>query len=144
MAEKLTEKTFQFELVSPEQILASEEAYMAVIPGEAGDFGVLADHAPLLSSLRPGVVKLTLPDMTERRIFVAGGFADINGQICSVLAEEAVNVDSLDRAALENELRDLQDDLNFAAADQIKTARIQRQMGVVRAKLAALNGAVAA
>ncbi len=137
MAEKLTDKTFQFELVSPERVLASEEASMVVVPGEAGDFGVLADHAPLLSSIRPGVVTVTSPDGSVRKIFVAGGFADVNGKICSVLAEEAVNVNEIDRAKVEDQLKNLQDDLSFAKDDAIKAAFIQRQIEVAKVKLAA-------
>jgi F-type H+-transporting ATPase subunit epsilon len=137
MADKLTEKTFQFELVSPEKVLASEEAYMVVVPGEAGDFGVLADHSPLLSSIRPGVVTVTSPDGGVRKIFVAGGFADVNGKICSVLAEEAVNVNELDKAALQEELKNLKDDLGFAKEDHVKVARLTRQIAVTEAKIAA-------
>ncbi len=138
MAEKLTDKTFQFELVSPERILASEEASMVIVPGGEGEIGVLADHAPLLSSLRPGVVTVTSPSGEVRRIFVSGGFVDITGDLCSVLAEEAVNVNDLDRAKLDEKLKDLEDDLGFAKDDHVKAAHIQRSIDVVRAKLAAL------
>lgn len=137
MADKLTEKTFQFELVSPERVLASEEAYMVVIPGEAGDFGVLADHAPLLSSIRPGVVVVTSPSGEQKKIFVAGGFADVSGKICSVLAEEAVNVDDLDKSAIETEIKNLEDDLGFAKDDAVKSAFLARQLDVAKAKAAA-------
>lgn len=137
--DKFTEKTFQFELVSPEQVLASEQAYMVTIPGEAGDFGVLADHAPLLSSLRPGVVVITAPDMTQRQLFVAGGFADVNNNVCSVLAEEAVPLSDLDAIAIEKELADLQDDLGFAKDDQAKAQRIYAKIETAEAKLLALR-----
>lgn len=138
MADQITTKTFQFELVSPEQVLASEEATMVVIPGEAGDFGVLADHAPLLSSIRPGVVTVTLPDGSIKKIFVAGGFADVSGKICSVLAEEAVNVNELDKAKLDETLKNLQDDLGFSADDAVKKARILNDIETTKAKIAAI------
>lgn len=137
--EKLTEKTFQFELVSPEQVLASEPAYMVTIPGEAGDFGVLADHAPLLSSIRPGVVTIVSPDMTQRQLFVAGGFADVNNNVCSVLAEEAVPLAELDAAKVEGEIANLKDDLAFAKDDQVKIQRIYRQIAAAEAKLLAIR-----
>ena len=137
--DKLTDKTFQFELVSPEQVLASEQVYMVEIPGEAGNFGVLADHAPLLSSVRPGVVTITAPDMTQRQLFVAGGFADVTGKACSLLAEEAVPLSELNAAKLEEELTHLKDDLGFAKDDQVKAQRIYKQIAVVEAKLAALR-----
>lgn len=135
MADALTDKTFQFELVSPEQILASIEARMVIVPGEDGDFGVLADHAPLLSSMRPGIVTVTAADGTQRKIFVSGGFADVDGTQCSVLAEEAVDVEKLDRDALTATLKDLEDDLDFAKDDAVKAAHIQSQIKVVKAKI---------
>jgi F-type H+-transporting ATPase subunit epsilon len=138
MAEALTNKTIQFELVSPECILVSEDASMVVVPGEAGDFGVLADHAPLLSSIRPGVVAVYLPSGEIKKIFVAGGFADVNGKLCSVLVEEAVNVNDLNRAQLDESLKKLNDDLGSAGEDALKAAHTQQQIAVIQAKLAAL------
>jgi len=132
-----TTQTFQFELVSPEKILVSEQAKMVVVPGEAGDFGVLAQHSPLLSSIRPGVVTLFAPDGSTRRIFVAGGFADVNPTLCSVLAEEAVNVDELDRTKLEADLKNLEEDLDGSKTDPLKVASLQAQIDVTRAKIQA-------
>jgi F-type H+-transporting ATPase subunit epsilon len=137
MSEAPSAKTFQFELVSPERILVSEQAQMAVVPGEAGDFGVLAQHAPLLSSLRPGVVRLTLPSGETRNIFVSGGFADVTPATCSVLAEEAVAVEDLDKAALQSSLAGLEDDLNYAKDDALKLAALKQQIELTKAKIAA-------
>jgi F-type H+-transporting ATPase subunit epsilon len=142
MADALTDKTFQFELVSPERILASIEARMVIVPGEDGDFGVLADHAPLLSSMRPGVVSVTSAEGDVQRIFVSGGFADVTGTQCSVLAEEAISVSDLDRDALAAALKDLEDDLEFAKEDAVKRTHVQRQIDVTRAKVAAISEAV--
>lgn len=139
--DKLTDKTFQFELVSPEQVLASEQVYMVEIPGEAGNFGVLADHAPLLSSVRPGVVTITAPDMSQRQVFVAGGFADVNNNVCSMLAEEAVTLTDIDTAALDRDIVTLKEDIAFAKDDQVKAHRLQRQLAVIEAKLAAVRQA---
>lgn len=128
---------FQFELVSPERVLVSEEAKMVVVPGEAGDFGVLAQHAPLLSTIRPGVVTLTAASGDVRRIFISDGFADVNPTICSVLAEEAIAVEDLDRQALGEKLKSLEDDISFAKEDPVKLAVIRQQIDVTRAKIAA-------
>ena len=138
MADKLTDKTFQFELVSPEKVLASELAYMVTVPGEAGDFGVLADHAPVLSSIRPGVVTIVSPEGVSRRLFVSGGFVDVTPATCSLLAEEAVALEDLNKAELETSLVNLRDDLGFAKDDQLKVARLHKQITVTEAKLAAL------
>jgi len=137
MADTFTNKTFQFELVSPESILASEEASMVTVPGEAGEFGVLADHAPLLSSLRPGVVSVHLPSGEIKKIFVAGGFADVGGRLCSVLAEEAVNVNDLNRVQIEESLKALRDELEQAKDDALKAAHIRHRIEITQAKLAA-------
>ena len=137
MAETFTTKTIHFELVSPESVLASEDVAMVVVPGEAGEFGVLADHAPLLSAIRPGVVSVHLPSGEVRKIFVAGGFADVNGKLCSVLAEEAVNVSDLDRAQIEQSIKSLQEELDFSTEDAARSAHIRGQIGIAQAKLAA-------
>jgi F-type H+-transporting ATPase subunit epsilon len=94
MGESTTEGAdkVHFELVTPAKILVAEDADMVVVPGGAGDFGVLPGHAPLLSSLRPGVVHLHDGDAIVERIFVSGGFAEVTAERCTVLAEEAVRV----------------------------------------------------
>lgn len=137
MADASVNTTFQFELVSPEKILVSEEAKMVVVPGENGDFGVLAQHAPLLSGIRPGVVVLTPANGPERKIFVAGGFADVSPTLLSVLAEEAIDVADIDRGKLEQDLKNLEDDLGFAKDDQVKAALLKNQIDVAKAKIAA-------
>ena len=84
------------ELISPEKILLSEEAAMVVVPGSEGDFGVLPGHAPLISALRPGVIATWENEAVDRRIFVAGGFAEVVGDRCTVLAEEAIPAEEID------------------------------------------------
>ncbi|MCB1557122.1 MAG: ATP synthase F1 subunit epsilon [Alphaproteobacteria bacterium] len=135
-------QTFPFELVSPEEKLLSQPAVMAVVPGEEGDIGVLPDHSPVLSSVRPGVVAVYTDGKEEpRRIFVGGGFADISAAGCTILAEEAVPVEDLDEGALRHRLHDLTEDLTLVegAAD---TARIERAVMLTKAKLEALSGEV--
>lgn len=94
MSESTTEGAdkVHFELVTPARLLATEDADMVVVPGGDGDFGVLPGHAPLLSSLRAGVVHLYDGDAIVERIFVSGGFAEVTAERCTVLAEEAVRV----------------------------------------------------
>jgi F-type H+-transporting ATPase subunit epsilon len=137
MADAPVNATFQFELVSPEKILVSEEAKMVVVPGTEGDFGVLAQHAPLLSSIRPGVVSVTPANGETRKIFVAGGFADVTPALLSLLAEEAIDVKDLDKSKLELALKNLEDDLGFAKDDAVKAAALKGQIEVTKAKIAA-------
>jgi F-type H+-transporting ATPase subunit epsilon len=82
--------TFQFDLVSPERMLASVKATRAQIPGMEGDFTALPNHAPFLTTLRPGIVQVTASDGAVMAFFVTGGFAEVSPEATSVLAERAV------------------------------------------------------
>ncbi len=126
----------QFELVSPERRLFSEPVNMAVIPGAEGRFGVLPGHSALVAALKAGVVELEIEGQDNRKIFIAGGFADVTAEQCIVLAEEAVNIADINKDALEQEIANLTEDLGLAAepADQ---ARIQKRLQLAGAKLQA-------
>ena len=82
--------TFPFELVSPDRVLFSGAAQAVVVPGDEGDFQVLADHAPLMASVRPGVVGIDDAAGRHHRVFVRGGFADVNPLGLTLLAETAI------------------------------------------------------
>lgn len=128
-------QTINFELVSPEAKLVSEPVHMAVIPGDEGEFGVLAGHSSLVASLKPGVVELRQEEGGDvRKIFIAGGFADVTAAQCTVLAEEAVNVSDLDAAALEQQIANLNEDMGMAKEEADKN-RIIRKLEVANAKL---------
>jgi F-type H+-transporting ATPase subunit epsilon len=126
---------FTFELVSPERVLMSEPVRMAVIPGEEGDFGVLPGHSALVSAIRAGVVEVTVSEgQAPQRIFIAGGFADVTATHCTVLAEEAVNVNDLEATSIEQAINNLTDELDMAA-DGLARARIQKKIDTARARL---------
>ena len=129
----------QFELVSPEQLLASRPVEMVVVPGVEGDFGVLPGHAPLVSAVRPGVIAVFENGQVVERIFVVGGFAEVIPERCTVLAEQAMPLDRIDRTLAESELKDGRDDLADAKTDAERMAAESR-MAVAEAKLAALAG----
>jgi F-type H+-transporting ATPase subunit epsilon len=131
----MADKT-QFELVSPERLLISKAVDMVVVPGSEGDFGVLPDHAPLISSVRPGVIAVFEGNQVTDRIFVAGGFAEVTGERCTVLAEQAVPLAELDRGRIEGELKDARDDLTDAKTDADRAAA-ERAVAVAEAKMAA-------
>ncbi len=137
MAEK---QTIEFELVSPEHKLVEEPVTLVVIPGEEGEFGVGPGHTSLVASLRPGVVALYTDGAEEpRRIFVASGFADVTGELCTILAEEAVNVNDLDKEKLEQSIRDLNEDLGLVE-EKADRMRVERQLVLTKAKLSAVTG----
>ncbi len=114
-------ETFGFELVSPEKLLLSVEAEMVTVPGEAGDMGILPGHAPVISTLRLGVIEVSKAGGGEERIFVAGGFAEMSNNKLTVLAEEAVPVGQIDRAKTEARLKDAREDLADAKTDLART-----------------------
>jgi F-type H+-transporting ATPase subunit epsilon len=130
----------QFELVSPERLLLSEPVDMVVVPGSEGDFGVLAGHAPLISTVRPGVIETYAGKTVKDRIFVAGGFAEVTRERCTVLAEEALPVTELDRAAIEAEARTAREDIGLAK-DAAQRAAAERALAIAEAKLAVLQQA---
>ncbi len=146
MADKL-----QFELVSPEKLLLSEQVGMVVVPGTEGNFGVLPGHALFISTVRPGVIDVYEDKSVTERIFVAGGFAEVTPERCTVLADEAVPLASLDRAAIEAQAKTLESSI-AGLRDQVQrlsgneredAARnlraAERQLAVAAAKLAALG-----
>ncbi|AZN70449.1 F0F1 ATP synthase subunit epsilon [Georhizobium profundi] len=92
--------TFKFELVSPERLLVSAEAVAVVLPGSEGEMTVMAKHAPLMSTLRPGVITVELADGQKQSFIVFGGFADILPDGCTVLAEAGYDRAAFDGAEL--------------------------------------------
>lgn len=125
----------EFELVSPERLLVSKSVDMVVVPGAEGDFGVLRGHAPLISNLRIGVIDVHDGGSVAERIFVAGGFAEVTAERCTVLAEQAVPVGDLRRVDIEGEIKSLKDHLAVADNDAERGALATR-IAVAEAKLA--------
>lgn len=132
---------FNFELVSPEQKLISEEAYQVTIPGEEGDVGVRAGHMALVMSVRPGVVEVIRSEGgAKEKIFIAGGFADVSQTNCTVLAEEAVPVANLNGDKLAVEMQSLTERLAVADSEGDKVL-LQKKIRIVSAMLDAIKAA---
>ena len=93
--------TFQLELVSPEKLLLSRAVEMAVLPATEGEMGVLPGHAPMIVALRGGVISVTEGGQVTDRLFVAGGFAEVTPDRCTVLADEATPVAQISRTDAE-------------------------------------------
>lgn len=126
----------EFELVSPEKLLNAQSVDMVVVPGSEGDFGVLPGHAPMISTVRPGVIEVYENDKVIDRVFVAGGFAEVTESRVTVLAEEAIPLASIDRAAVEKAIKNLSEDLDDAKTDGDRAA-VEAKLTVARAKLEA-------
>jgi F-type H+-transporting ATPase subunit epsilon len=127
-----------FELVAPERLLFSAEVDMVVVPGAEGDFGVLPGHAPVIASVRPGVIDIYEGGIDAKfireRIFVAGGFAEVSGSRCTVLAEEASPLGDIDVSALESRLSAARASLAAAETDEDR-ARHSRDIVIVEAMI---------
>lgn len=136
---------FEFELVSPERLVFSQPVDMVVMPGAEGYFGVLARHAPLISALKPGTISIYEGNTVTQRIFVAGGFADVTGERCTVLAEDATPVAQLDRAQADQELSAAAGEVAglAATAGSLERQTAEARLEVARAKIEALTGAPA-
>ena len=117
----------KFELVSPERLLSSGDVQQVVVPGTEGEFTVLVNHAPVLSTLKPGVVTVTDESGTAERIFVRGGFAEVNPAGLTILAEEAVAVSDLSADDLAQKIQNAQEDVNDAS-DPEKKRRAQETL----------------
>ena len=116
----MAEEKVEFELVTPERLVISRGVDMVVVPGAEGDFGVLPGHTPMVSTVRPGIVNVYEGREIVERLFVAGGFAEVTAARCTVLADRAVAVDELDRAAAEQTLKDAREDLAAAKTDDAR------------------------
>ena len=140
-----------FELVTPDRLLLSEPVEMVVVPGTEGNFGVLPGHAPLISTIRPGMIEIYEGQTVTRRIFVVSGIAEVTPERCTVLADEAISPDTLDRSAIEADLRIVEGNLpsmrdqvaRAAGTDRerllIELHRLEREQAALLAKLQAIG-----
>jgi F-type H+-transporting ATPase subunit epsilon len=142
----------QFELVTPERLILSEPVDMVVVPGTEGNFGALPGHAPLISTIRPGTIDVYVGGAVTRRIFVVGGIAEVVPDRVTVLADEAIAPEALDRAGTEARLQEITGNLPSLreqvgrAADGpdrnrllVELHRLEREEAVARAKLQLLE-----
>jgi len=99
--------TFHFELVSPERLLFSGDVEQVDVPGAEGDFGVLPEHAPIVATLRPGILTIHAAD-GEQKIVVLGGFAEFSANSLTVLADIAAAVEDMDQTLIEARIGELE------------------------------------
>ena len=108
--------TIAFEIVSPEKVVLAGEAEHVLLPGAEGDMGILPGHAPLVSTLRPGVIEVALSG-TKARLYVRRAFAEVEPERVTVLAERAYDVATLDAATIAAELAAAEAELASAKTD---------------------------
>jgi F-type H+-transporting ATPase subunit epsilon len=139
------------EIVSPERLLLSRPVDMVVIPASEGDMGVLEGHTPMIVMLRGGTIDLYEGDRITDRLFVSGGFAEVTPERCTVLADEAVKLAEIDRAAVEAEAKSLDSEVAglkdeaARAADEdkhellVRLRSSERRLATAKAKLESLK-----
>jgi len=120
--------SFKFELVSPERLLVSEEVTAVVIPGAEGEMTVMAQHAPVMTSVKAGVVTVTPVSGGQNRYVVFGGFADILPDSLTLLAESATAVEDIDRADLSRRISEAREDVADARDDEARARANERLM----------------
>ena len=124
-----------FDLVSPEKLLFSKHVTMVTVPGGEGDYGVLVDHVPMITTVKPGVIEI-FPhedDAVSERLFVSGGFAEVTPTRCTVFADEAIPVGELKRNLLEEQGKALAEKL--ATASEAERTTLLAQIEIIEAKL---------
>ncbi|MEM9937562.1 MAG: F0F1 ATP synthase subunit epsilon [Pseudomonadota bacterium] len=124
MADKL-----HFSLVSPARELFSGEVDHVIAPGTDGEFGVLVNHAPFMTTLKNGIVRVLDGDTVSMRLFVRGGFADVTPAGLTILAEEAVNLASVDAAVVQKDIDELRRAILAEGKDSGKVEALEEQMG---------------
>jgi F-type H+-transporting ATPase subunit epsilon len=129
---------FKFELVSPERLLVSGDVEHVLVPGSEGEMTMLAHHAPLLTTLRPGLLDIGFPGGVRQRYFIRGGFAEVVPAGLTVLAETAINLDELDADTLAQAVKDAEEDVADATSDAARD-RVQTKLDQLRQVQSALN-----
>ena len=125
------ESLISFDLVSPEKLIFNDKVGMIIVPGKDGDIGVLSGHSKLLSSFRPGRILVYGEGKNLlKSYFVSAGFVEINPEKCIVLAEEVQEMSNLDKSAIEQEIRDL---------ENVDNNESKQQYLIAKSKIEALN-----
>ena len=111
---------FRFELVSPEKLVLAAQVQQVLVPGSEGDFGILSGHAPVMTSIRPGVLEVTTRSGNAKRFYVRGGFAEAHPDGLVVLAQQSIDLEELNASDLQQEIKNLEEDVTDANTDEQK------------------------
>jgi F-type H+-transporting ATPase subunit epsilon len=131
--------TVHVDIVSAEQQLFSGLAEFVVLPGEAGELGILPGHAPLLTRIRPGVVRVKVPNQAEEEfVFVAGGLLEVHPNRVTVLADTAIRAHDLDEAKAQEALKQAEE-ARRNAKDKQGIAAVEAEVATLAAQLAAIR-----
>ena len=132
-------KTLHVDIVSSEQAIFSGEATMVIAPGDGGELGILPDHTPLLTRVRPGVIRLQMPDGAEEEvIYVSGGMMEVQPNVVTILADTSVRAHDLDEAkALE--AKRLAEEAIANRGGKMEIAKAQAELAEAAAQISAIR-----
>ena len=131
--------TIKVAVVSAEEQIFSGDAEFVALPGEAGELGILPQHTPLISLIKPGFVRITLPDTKEvKQVFVAGGVIEVQPHHVTVLADTAIRSEEMDRAKTEKALAAARE-ARSKATSEVDLAKLDAELAILAAELAAIE-----
>ena len=126
-------EALQFDLVSPERLLVSEAVTSVVVPGSEGYFTVLKDHAPFMTTLKPGLIEIIDMSGGTRKFFVRGGFANVTPAGLTILADQAIRLEDLNSAEIAQQIRDAEEDLaDLEAGDHDRRVIAEKRLNDLR------------
>ena len=131
--------TIHVDVVSAEEAIFAGEAEFVALPGEAGELGIYPRHTPLITRIRPGVVRIKLPDSaTEEQVFVAGGILEVQPHVVTVLADTAIRAKDLDEAKAREALARAEE-ARKNATSELQIAKVEAEASALAAQLAAIR-----
>ena len=131
--------TIRVDVVSAEEAIFSGEAEFVVLPGEAGELGIYPRHTPLITRIRPGVVRIRQAGAAEEdQVVVAGGILEVQPNLVTVLADTAIRAKDLDEAKASESLRDAEEARKNATSD-LEIAKVEAEISALAAQLAAIK-----
>ena len=131
--------TIHVDVVSAEESIFSGEAEFIVLPGESGELGIYPKHTPLITRIRPGVVRIKQPARSdEDQVFVAGGILEVQPNVVTVLADTAIRAKDLDEAKASEALR-AAEEAKKDATSELEIAKVEAEMSALAAQLAAIK-----
>jgi F-type H+-transporting ATPase subunit epsilon len=131
--------TMHVDVVSAEESIFAGEAEFVVLPGEAGELGIYPRHAPLITRIKPGVVRIRVPGQNaEEAVFVAGGILEVQPRVVTVLADTAIRGRDLDEAKANEALRRAEE-ARRNATDKMEIAKLDAEIATFAAQIAAIR-----
>jgi len=119
--------SFHFELVAPEKLVYSGEVEAVVVPGMEGEFTVLKDHAPLISTIKPGVIVIEDSPGAKLRLYVRGGFAEVAPSGLTILADQALPLEEVDAAKFAAEIESFEEEVTAATTDEARRVAVEKR-----------------